>query len=303
MTCGTVNGCNVSTMLRDTGCSNVIVSDKVLPDVDTSKCKFVTVSDYLGTENSFPLVRCYINCVYYRGWVDAIRAPIKFCAVLIGNVPGVEELEPQIRTTEYDAERTSANPEVLDHVNAVTRASKERVIHPLVLPKLDCIKMSPKEFKRAQQICPTLSDIRAKAKANEIASFRDGSEYSYVNENDILYRKCVKSPIPSNVGKAALIVPAECRSTVLQVAHESPLAGHFSHRKTETKLKSEFFWPGMSMDIRNFCRSCDKCQRMSAKGRVSKVPLMSMPIITEPFSRVAIDLVGPLSPPSEDKHR
>ena len=33
------------------------------------------------------------------------------------------------------------------------------------------------------------------------------------------------------------------------------------------------------------------------------VPLMKMPIITEPFSRVAIDLVGPLSPASSAGHR
>ncbi|XP_063615688.1 uncharacterized protein LOC134788803 [Penaeus indicus] len=36
--------------------------------------------------------------------------------------------------------------------------------------------------------------------------------------------------------------------------------------------------------------------------KVKKVPLVSMPVINEPFSRVAIDLVGPLSP-SERGHR
>lgn len=38
-------------------------------------------------------------------------------------------------------------------------------------------------------------------------------------------------------------------------------------------------------------------------GRVSQVPLQPMPIITEPFARIAIDLVGPLSPPSSAGHR
>ena len=42
---------------------------------------------------------------------------------------------------------------------------------------------------------------------------------------------------------------------------------------------------------------------MSAKGRVPPVPLQPLPIITEPFSRVAIDLVGPLSPSSSEGHR
>ena len=69
------------------------------------------------------------------------------------------------------------------------------------------------------------------------------------------------------------------------------------------KIGECFFWPGMGADIRDFCRSCDRCQRTSAKGRVRPVPLQPLPVITEPFSRVAIDLVGPLSPPSSEGHR
>ena len=34
-----------------------------------------------------------------------------------------------------------------------------------------------------------------------------------------------------------------------------------------------------------------------------KVPLEMMPLIDKPFKRVAIDLVGPISPPSEEGHR
>ncbi|KAK4316152.1 hypothetical protein Pmani_012661 [Petrolisthes manimaculis] len=42
---------------------------------------------------------------------------------------------------------------------------------------------------------------------------------------------------------------------------------------------------------------------MSSKSRVRPVPLHPPPVITEPFSRVAIDLVRPLSPPSSENHR
>ena len=42
---------------------------------------------------------------------------------------------------------------------------------------------------------------------------------------------------------------------------------------------------------------------MGSKGRVSKVPLEPMPIVTEPFSCVAIDLVGPISPRSAQGNR
>ena len=51
-----------------------------------------------------------------------------------------------------------------------------------------------------------------------------------------------------------------------------------------------------------YFRSCDICQRTIPKGRCGKTPLVAMPIIGEPFARVAIDLVGPL-PMSGRKHR
>lgn len=39
------------------------------------------------------------------------------------------------------------------------------------------------------------------------------------------------------------------------------------------------------------------------KGSVPKVPLQKMPLIDMPFKRVAIDLIGAISPPSEADHR
>ena len=39
------------------------------------------------------------------------------------------------------------------------------------------------------------------------------------------------------------------------------------------------------------------------KGSVPIVPLEKMSLIDKPFKRVAIDLVGPIGPPSEDGHR
>ena len=52
-----------------------------------------------------------------------------------------------------------------------------------------------------------------------------------------------------------------------------------------------------------YCKSCDVCQKTVNKGSVPKVPLEKMPLIDKPFKRVAIDLVGPIGPPSEDGHR
>ncbi|XP_076044813.1 uncharacterized protein LOC143027412 [Oratosquilla oratoria] len=306
---GTINGAWVSTIIRDTGCSCVVVSDEILPDIDVPSCKKVYVTDYLGRVDSFPLVSCYLRCPYYEGWTDVVRAPIKVASVLIGNIPGVKdpnisECSPPADDSAIPRPTQTASPSPKHLVCAVqTRAGKMKRIHPLALPALQPLSVTPDKFGLLQSSCEKLSAARAKADSGEIDQMENGSTYQFVKMDGLLYRKCLTSNRPDKVGKSTLVIPRDCRPIILSIVHERPLAGHFSHRKTELKVAEQFYWPGMGTDIRTFCRSCDKCQRFSAKGRVPPVPLQPMPIVTEPFARVAIDLVGPLSPASSDGHR
>ena len=59
----------------------------------------------------------------------------------------------------------------------------------------------------------------------------------------------------------------------------------------------------MHKDLSGFCRSCDVCQKTVDKGTVARAPLGEMPLIDTPFKRVAVDLVGPITPASERGHR
>ena len=59
----------------------------------------------------------------------------------------------------------------------------------------------------------------------------------------------------------------------------------------------------MQADTRSFCQSCDICQRTTSKGKTVRVPLQKMPLIDEPFQRVAVDLVGPIQPATTKGNR
>lgn len=98
-----------------------------------------------------------------------------------------------------------------------------------------------------------------------------------------------------------LVVPGKIRHEILSTAYD-PDAGHFPYRKTPEKRVDTFFWPDVDATVERFCCSCPTCQRSFPKGKARKVSLVSMPVINEPFFRVAIRLVGPLSP-SEKGHR
>ena len=70
------------------------------------------------------------------------------------------------------------------------------------------------------------------------------------------------------------------------------MAGHLGREHTAKRILKRFFWPGVFQDVKKYCESCDACQRVAKKRE--KVPLIPMPVIDEPFRRIAMDVVGPL---------
>ena len=100
-----------------------------------------------------------------------------------------------------------------------------------------------------------------------------------------------------------IIVPEKLKRAIMQVAHGSIMGGHMGIKKTTDKIQRAFYWPGIQADVTGFCKSCAVCQKTVSKGSVPKVPLEKLPLIEKPFKRVAIDLFGPVSPPSEEGHR
>ena len=50
---------------------------------------------------------------------------------------------------------------------------------------------------------------------------------------------------------------------------------------------------GCRVDVKTFVRSCASCQR-AARNDNARAPLQPLPCVSEPFEKVAFDLVGPL---------
>ena len=91
-----------------------------------------------------------------------------------------------------------------------------------------------------------------------------------------------------------VVVPLQCRKSILGLAHDAPMAGHMGVTKTKDRVLAHFYWPGIFKDIENYCRSCGTCQFIDKGRSPRRHPLHPMPIIDTPFKRIAIDIVGPL---------
>ncbi|XP_069999422.1 uncharacterized protein [Penaeus vannamei] len=204
--------------------------------------------------------------------------------LVIGNVPGV-------RLGDNYGKHTCG-------VMTRDRQMKERKQPELkVLAVSNMLNMT---IKRAQQEDKTLDGVRKYAEEGKDFFRRKKNEFSmFILKRGVLYRK-VKI---GDLEREQLLVPSQCRSAVLDLAHSSIMWGHLATGKTKDRVMEKFFWPGITKDIERYCRSCDVCQRTVDKGKVQRAKLGKLPIIGEPFSRLAVDIVGSIEPRSSDGSR
>nr|XP_053641247.1 uncharacterized protein LOC128694907 [Cherax quadricarinatus] len=180
---GTVNGMNVSTILRDTGCSCIVISSKLFPNLDSSRYKSTKLTDYLGRSDSFPTVRCFVRCKWFSGWVDAVVAPITSCSVLVGNIQGAtfpsekdclefgvskEGLEPNISVS------SQIVPDEIQLDNLNQRADGYKTpVTPLVSQSLDLDNADTSGKLRVAQSIQQLDSINVITRAqSKLCSWR-----------------------------------------------------------------------------------------------------------------------------------
>ena len=90
-----------------------------------------------------------------------------------------------------------------------------------------------------------------------------------------------------------LVIPVKYHKTILDLAHQIPMAGHMGKDKTARRILQRFYWPTVFKDVAEYCRSCETCQKSSHK-KPRHAPLVPLPIIGVPFQMIAMDIIGPL---------
>ena len=91
-----------------------------------------------------------------------------------------------------------------------------------------------------------------------------------------------------------IVLPASLHTHVLKIAHDN-VGGHLGVTKTYRRILNHFYWPKMKRDISRYCRTCHICQTKGKPGAgVKPSPLVPIPVMKDPFSKIIIDCVGPL---------
>ena len=89
-------------------------------------------------------------------------------------------------------------------------------------------------------------------------------------------------------------IPHSMRKEIIDEAHNSWIGGHGGVFKTTERIKAEFWWPSMALDIETHVRDCSTCLRATNKGLPAPPPLQPLPEPAGPNRRIHADLFGPL---------
>ena len=119
---------------------------------------------------------------------------------------------------------------------------------------------------------------------------------SYYIIDGVLFRKTCN-------GFFLRCLECEDATKVVIELHDGPAGGNFSGDTTAHKiLKAGYYWPTLFKDAHAHVRKCDTCQRSDGRQAKAARPLKPV-IISKPFEKWGIDIIGEINPNYSLQHK
>lgn len=87
-----------------------------------------------------------------------------------------------------------------------------------------------------------------------------------------------------------MVIPQSLTSRLLEIAHET----HPGIVRTKQRLRDLYWWPGMDTQVERMVHNCPTCQAADKSARTASPPLHPVPLPLAPWSKLGMDIVGPL---------
>lgn len=94
-------------------------------------------------------------------------------------------------------------------------------------------------------------------------------------------------------GDRVLCIPKDVSviESIIDQAHRS--LGHYGFQRTSEYIRRWYWWPLMVKHVKEFCKSCDPCQRSKGSTKKPMGKLHALPVPLKPWDSIGMDFVGP----------
>ena len=171
------------------------------------------------------------------------------------------------------ADALSRNYTIQDHADSVARVQAAAV---------PCVDDSERDtWLHSLNIDPSTREILVKLNMGQ--SVRGYS----VDPLGVLYHQ-------SEGGDRRIVVPTNQRQHILEEHHDVPTAGHLGVERTLEMLQRVYWWKGIRQSVKEYIRTCPKCQMFKTENQAPKGLRQAIPVPTAKWEQITTDLVTDL---------
>ena len=170
----------------------------------------------------------------------------------------VEETKPSKKPTQVEKKDTSKKPGECNVVMQIRNA--------------DQLKSQVRQEYARDELYRELKPAMARSARGVATKFKR----NFKLEGDIVYTQGVDDKpedwqiyIPSN---------KNIKQKILEELHDSPAGGHMGYQKTVDSVRRQFWWQGITEDVKDYVFSCQKCQEMKTRHQQTGGLLQPLPI-------------------------
>jgi RNase H-like domain found in reverse transcriptase/Reverse transcriptase (RNA-dependent DNA polymerase)/Integrase zinc binding domain/Integrase core domain/SCAN domain len=313
-----IEGQNIK-CLRDSGSTITLIKEGLVKSSEPAR-EYTVCSTAFGTKHTIPLVWINLKTTYGTGRmkvgvvqdlpVDCIigndiltlGAKMNTCAATTRSQAALNETNMRELELQDMAEPKRGFKVKLDNIkeeeepNETTENVRVTEEEENEIFKLEALQGVTKEtFMKEQQVDKTL--VRVRLAIGKVAESKKENATHYFIDKGLIYRKYYPTKLNYLGAKSSLkqlVVPAKFRRAILSISHDSPLSSHVGVAKVQAGLLSRFYWPGIFRDALQYVRTCKQCQLIGKVVKKTKAPMIITPTIDKPFSKIIMDVVGPL---------
>ena len=95
-------------------------------------------------------------------------------------------------------------------------------------------------------------------------------------------------------GKVYIPQNEKLRIEVIQLHHDIPVKGHGEQQKITKLVTRNFWWPGVTKEVKKYVESRDVCQRNKNHTKTPAGKLMPNAVLEKPWSHIIADFITKL---------